>query len=335
MSQKNIYTLGRGKLYLRKNSETAFKYVGATKEFKTNVSTDQLEHESLETKIKTVDATLLTKATATGSFVAESTDLKNIRNFLLGTAEAVVQEAGTVTQQPIEFPEANGLYPLGKYDVTNFKLYKNTGEKEVATTAGAENTGTMEIASVVLSENAVVGNYTLTKTADGYTLKDSENTDVAFEVSAGKITTALFEINFTGEAVATDSFTIAVTATAPVEIQSSKYELNATAGYIMPLEIEEGVTYSWSATIPAKTVQRVNAVQSLENTYFHILFLGDPARGIQQKVMGYAMIKPNGDLGFKGDEIQSMTFDLAFNKHEDYNSEVGLVYEDLGEVEIE
>lgn len=332
---KNIYTLGRGKLYLRKDNEDSFTYVGATKEFKTTVSTDQIEHESLETKIKTVDATLITKATATGSFVAESTTLNNVRNFLLGTVEEIAQEASTVTKEPIAFTQIDRLYPLGKYDVTNFKLYKNNGEKQGSATAGGANTGTMAVTSVVLTDLAVVETYTLTKTADSWTLKDSSNTDVEFQVAEGKITTTLFEINFTGEAVANDVFTIAVTASEDIEVDSEKYELNTEAGYITLLELEVGKSYSWSATIPAKTIKKVNAVQSLENIYYHILFLGDPARGVKQKVTGYAMIKPNGDLGFKGDEIQSMTFDLAFNKHPNYKSEVGLVYEDLGEVEIE
>lgn len=245
------YTLGRGIVRVKKDGENSWQDLFHVKEFKINITSDSVEHESLRRKLKAVDAEEVTKVKAAGQFVCDVPCVENVLLFLMGeSAESVSQASGTWTAEEFTVVKPDQGQELGK--------------KEITVTAITDDSAT----PVPL--------------VDGV--------DYVADWKRG-IFTPLVGSTLVG--AIGDKFRI-------------------------------------TGTYAEKSISRINAGEEIVKR--HIWFAGDAARGRVQDVLGYCILKPNGDLGLIGDEWENFTFDMVFNAHADYQSPVGLVYEDLGAV---
>jgi len=87
------------------------------------------------------------------------------------------------------------------------------------------------------------------------------------------------------------------------------------------------ITGSYAAITTAKKVGAGTQTQRK----VHLWFVGEPADGRIQEIMGYAMITPNGEIGFISQEEETFSFDFMFEEHEDYKPAL-FEYYDYGEV---
>lgn len=313
-SNKMPLTLGRGKIFLSQDGEH-FEYMGNTSSFNVNIASEKLEHESLEQSVKFVDKTVITKMTASGQIVADNTTNRNIAKFVLGTTQKVNTEVKNVEKE-----QTLGSYEyvfLDKFiDEFTCKKYTDTLEFTVK-----EDGVATEKITVALFATATVGVYKIVCSVveTVKTFKIYDENDV--EITPNTICTVT-DVNASDG----DDFILTITRQ---EVVYTNYDLSKLQGSFCVRDAGEFVL---SYTTQAKEYTEVLPGAS-SNMYFHIRFLGDPATGTRQNLSGYCMINPNGDLGFKSDDWEKLTFDLSFNRHELYNSELGFIYEDLGEVD--
>lgn len=316
LKQEYLYTLGRGTLQLSTDGNN-FQYVGATSEFKITLATEQLEHENYEHAIKTIDKTVITKATATGSIVCDETTKENVQRFLMGTLEENEIQETQVTKREINYKK-NCTYLLDS-EIENVKIYEGN---EVLNKTVTKNDPEYGEISVTLLESAVIGTYTITS--------EEVEENIIFKISKDdtEIENNICEIENVS-AVANQSWTLIVFQ----EMQYTEYVGNSSVdGESGWLQIDKSGIFFLDYTIKPHTETQILAGNSVENLYFHILYKGDPATGSKQELIGYCMIKPSGDMGFKGDEFEKLTFEVTFNQNEKYNSTLGFIYKDKGRV---
>lgn len=315
LKQEYLYTLGRGTLQLSTDGNN-FQYVGATSEFKITLSTEQIEHENYEHAIKTIDKTVLTKATATGSIVCDETTKQNVQRFLMGTLEENEIPQSNVTKREINYIK-NYTYLLDE-EIDDVKCYEAS---EILTDTVEKVDPSYGEITVELLGTAVVGSYVITAE------EVEENLIFKLYQDGTEIENTICEIeNVDGQAG--QSWTLVITQ----ETQYTEYPnmtVDKTNGLI---QIDKSGTFFLDYTIKPHTETNILAGNSVENLYFHILYIGDPATGSKQRVIGYCMVKPSGDMGFKGDEFEKLTFEVTFNQNKKYNSTLGFIYQDRGRV---
>lgn len=313
-TNKQPLTLGRGKIFLSQDGEH-FEYMGNTSSFNVNIASEKLEHESLEQAVKFVDKTVITKMTASGQIVADNTTNRNIAKFVLGNSSKITTEV-----KDVEVEKELGTYEyvfLDKF-IESFICKKMTGSLEFTV---SENDEPTEKITVSLLATATVGVFkivcSVVENVKSFKIYDSDNV----EINPNTICTIT-------DVSASDSEEFSLTIVKE-QVAYTNYDLDKLQGSFCVRDAGEFVL---SYTTKSEEYTEVSPGAS-SNMYFHIRFLGDPATGTRQNLSGYCMINPNGDLGFKSDDWEKLTFDLSFNKHELYNSELGFIYEDLGEVD--
>jgi len=113
------YLLGRGTVLIRKDDETVWQPLWHVKEFKTNITADELEHENFSSGVKRVDRTAILKQKATFSFVIDVPVVENVLIFLLGdVVETDAQVSGTWTAEEFTITEEGKYQELGKRKLT-------------------------------------------------------------------------------------------------------------------------------------------------------------------------------------------------------------------------
>lgn len=117
MADKN-YVLGRGKLYFDQyatgtDTLTGERYIGSTTAFNINVTSNMLDHMSMENAIKVTDKSVLLDTTRAGSFTTDNVNAKNLAYFLLGSENALTVAGATVTGYAIADVKKDHFYQIG------------------------------------------------------------------------------------------------------------------------------------------------------------------------------------------------------------------------------
>lgn len=178
------YTLGRGKLMIKKVGESSWIDLMHVKDVKINVAAEELEHENFRGGLKVVDKTITTKMTAKGSFVCDVPNPTNISLFLLGTAPAIIEQtSGTWTAQAFTVVKPDEWQELGKKDITVSAITDDTSPTPVALVEGTDYLADWKRGLFLpLSTSSKIG-----VAADGFkitgTYAESEITQVAAAVA--------------------------------------------------------------------------------------------------------------------------------------------------------
>lgn len=251
------------------------------------------------------------------------------------------------------FHETEGLEGVYESETIGFTLTGSPADNDFFTAtpqkqatafiASGTNTGNAILNMPVLKENVKIGIYQLIFHAREWTLKDENEAEIPLQKQENIFTSGKLGFTWAGGIPHNhDKFTCNVKHVYTVIPKENNYEVNERSGLFQPFKdsvffqdnfythYNQPAKFYISMDVAPLTIQKVGAATSLDYMYMHIVFKSDPATGVRGDFEGYAMIKPNGDLSFKGDEFQSMTFDLTFNRHPDYDSPVGFVYNDLG-----
>jgi len=237
MSTQNI-VLGRGKLYFDQYAAgtttlTGERYIGSTTAFAINVTSNMLDHFSMENAIKTNDKSVLLDVNRAGSFTTDNVDSANLAYFLIGDASALTVAGGAVTGSAINDIKQDRYYQIG------------------ATTANP--TGARKLSAVVVKKGATTAVL---------------NTDYTLDADLGRI-------------------------------------------YIKPgsLVLLDGDDITVDYTQAAHT--RAQVVTSDTKIEGALRFISANAQGDQRDFyMPYAVLSPNGDLTLKGDDWQTLAFNL-------------------------
>lgn len=131
------YILGRGKVYWRAEGETTWQPIFNCKSFKVNVSSETVQHKSLENKLVVQDKSVTTGMSAKGSLITDCISVENLKLFLLGTKTAQSQSEITLTaasytvDTPDEFQELQDTGVTMK-DITVTSITDDTAPTPVA-----------------------------------------------------------------------------------------------------------------------------------------------------------------------------------------------------------
>lgn len=335
-------TLGRGFLRIKRSTDTVWQDLFHVKEFKINVATEELKHESMRSALKRVDKSIITKMEATGSFICDTPAVDNVKLFLLGNAVTTsTQTSGTWTAQDFAVTALDYWQDLGKRVLTITSVTKDGATVPTTGTAGT-NTGNGTCTAVTKGIAIQNGTYTLTCTAtatDGgtFSVTAPDSTDLG-DATVGTPFTST-HINFTINDGSTDfaladSFTIAVSGTTTL-VAGTDYLVDTNNGMFLPLSTSTNLTaagaaFSITGTYAQHSMYQVKAGATSEMKY-EIMFAGDPATGIRQVVYVYAVLAPEGDLGFIGDEWQGFSYKFTTQSHATYG-DIGVMYQDMGVV---
>lgn len=90
------YVLGRGKILVRKDTETVWQDLFHASEFKLNITTEEKTHDNFRTNLKVVDRNAILSAKAVFSFKIDVPLVDNVRKFLLAddVSPTVVTQTG-------------------------------------------------------------------------------------------------------------------------------------------------------------------------------------------------------------------------------------------------
>lgn len=112
MAQPN-YTLGRGKLYLKPDGASAFRYLGNSPAFNITVETETLEHFNSDEGIRVEDDSVLLQITRTASIELDDIQMENLAMAFLGTVQTVTQTAATGLTETIASAKPGDTYAIG------------------------------------------------------------------------------------------------------------------------------------------------------------------------------------------------------------------------------
>ena len=133
------YTQGRGKVYVRYPGKTAWRDTYHVKEFKVAKAVEELKHENVSSKMKYVDASVITKMEITGGFTLDVPSLDNVKDFL--SADDYTEDAQTSgTLSAVEYiVETPGCWhDLGKRKLTITKVTDDTSPTPVDLVEGTD-----------------------------------------------------------------------------------------------------------------------------------------------------------------------------------------------------
>ncbi len=103
----NPYTLGRGKVIIRKDGSDDWHDLLHVTTFTNNVTPEKLEHFTSRSQLKRRDKTVITQVTFGGSMEVDVPIMKNIKLFFMAETEiAEIQASGTWTVEAIVAPTA-------------------------------------------------------------------------------------------------------------------------------------------------------------------------------------------------------------------------------------
>lgn len=133
------YTQGRGKVLIRYPGKTAWRDTFHVKEFKMSKAIEELKHENVSSKMKFVDASVITKIEVTGSFVVDVISKDNVQDFLNADTETEdTQSSGSLTAEEYTVEEAGTWHDLGKRMLTITKVTDDTSPTPVDLVEGTD-----------------------------------------------------------------------------------------------------------------------------------------------------------------------------------------------------
>jgi len=94
-------TLGRGELYVRTDTETAYEFIGNVSDFNYTPTVEKLERLSSRGGLKTTDVEVVTQQTVELAFTSDDVTAANLRRFALGTETAANQGAGSAASEAV------------------------------------------------------------------------------------------------------------------------------------------------------------------------------------------------------------------------------------------
>ena len=348
------YTLGKGKITFLKDDTASlvvlaaggFADLGNAPAMAVALATEKLEHQSSRDGIGLVDASVVTKTSATGSFTLDEPNAANLAMFFMDTAAALASSSPVTTQavQKSLFSAANVWYPVnlvgGVYTKTNSAIVadsQNAGTAAISFhgTPGAQTTDVttfyeircgLEGASGVATIQARANGGAWTTTPMVLTNTNSSNLMVGADVDSGLNITVDAAVNlrkgdiFTFMTTAVDSVGTRVTDitafVADAKVSGTDYVLDAAAGLVMFLTTPGAIT---TCTVTGKTGNK-STVDAFTTSQMKgwIYYVANPAAGVPVDVIGYCRLSPTGDLSLIGTDWTQMQFTVDFLKVDNF-----------------
>lgn len=159
-------TLGRGKIFMKKQSESGYRYLGNTPAFSVTVTTESLKHFNSDTGVKTQDKEVPISTEYAGALTTDNVNHENLAMMLLGSAATVSVSSTTGATKTFANVKQGYLYDLGNRKVSNVVVKVSAATKVVDTdyTLDAER-----------------GHLTI---IEGGGIADDASVDVTFDVAA-------------------------------------------------------------------------------------------------------------------------------------------------------
>ena len=166
MANTESYTLGGGKLYIRRYADDGVTLgdmfdFGVTDNVTMNTKVDYVEHKNTESKEERIDLKLVKDRQVTLKFNTSEITPDMLALALLGEQNTKAQTAGNVTGEEHTSGAVNSYFALGKVNVDVTKVTYNDGTNDVELVEGKDY--------IVKSEEGLI--QTLTDVASNTTLK--------------------------------------------------------------------------------------------------------------------------------------------------------------------
>lgn len=305
MSDKN-YTLGRGKLYFDKFSDTVLKtqtgerYFGNTPSFGLTIASTSLDHFDADEGIKTKDDSALLELTRTGAFVTDNIDVKNVALFLLGEDGVYSQAAATGEEDDLLLVKQNRYYQLGVTDDAP------SGARGIGTVVVVDTDGDAAIARVNTTAY-IVGDTYIPAVANAHWYKCT-----VAGTSAGSAPT--FKTDGTTFADGTATFKDMGLIDKVVD---TDYTYDADLGRLYVV-VDGGIADDSNITVTFNTLarDRSQVITSSSSTVDGALrFVStNPKGALIDYYFPYVRLAPNGEFQLKGDAWQQLSFNIEVLK---------------------
>ncbi len=172
MANTESYTLGGGKLYIKRYAEDGVTlgdmlYFGVTDNVTMSTKVDYVEHKNTESKEERTDLKLVKDRQVTLKFTTSEITPDMLSLALLGEQTKQVQAAGSVTAEEHTSGVVGSFIELGKVNVEVTKVTYNDGTNDVELTEGVdylvnEEDGLIQVLSDVASNTTLKIDYSWT-----------------------------------------------------------------------------------------------------------------------------------------------------------------------------
>lgn len=124
--EKRAYTIGRGRLLFKRDTDPSFWKVGNVKDFKVSFDVEKKEHYSTESGLKVKDAEIIVSVDANVEFTVDELKKDTVAMFLLGTTQDASQTAQTGLSTTIAGAKKGFYYDLGHRNLSNVSVSDGT-----------------------------------------------------------------------------------------------------------------------------------------------------------------------------------------------------------------
>lgn len=343
------YTLGKGKITFKKDDTASlavlaaggFADFGNAPAMAVSLATEKLEHQSSRDGIGLVDASVITKTSATGTFTLDEPNSANLAMFFMDTTAAAASSSPVTTQavQKSLFVALNVWYPInlsgGSYVKTNGAVVPGANNlgTAVGTVAGTQTAdASYDWVAVCTTAGASGAAKVKTRRAGQAFSAEITVTDatplVILDVAANSGLT--LTIDACANMQKGDEFAVSVSAvdaaglrvtdvtafTADAKVAGTDYMLDAAAGLVMFLTTIGTIT---TCTVSGKTGNK-SVVEAFTTSQMKgwIYYVANPAAGVPIDVIGYCRVSPTGDLALIGTDWTQMQFQVDFLKVDNF-----------------
>ncbi len=112
MAEEKVYTIGRGKLFIKPEGSNAYEDFGNVTDFVLSVKIDKLEHYSTASGIKVKDAEVVKQLDFNVKIEVDELRRSTLEKFILGTTTTTSITAGSVTDETINNVKQGFWYKL-------------------------------------------------------------------------------------------------------------------------------------------------------------------------------------------------------------------------------
>lgn len=112
-SNSENYVLGRGEIWLKKEGDNSFRFLGNAPAFNLNVTSEKLEHFRSTRGIREKDRTITLQTNRTATITAEDISIENLAMFFLGTTATITQVALTAQTETLAAVVKGHGYQIG------------------------------------------------------------------------------------------------------------------------------------------------------------------------------------------------------------------------------
>ncbi|MEM2566941.1 MAG: hypothetical protein QXH20_00495 [Candidatus Bathyarchaeia archaeon] len=117
MAEVKVYTIGRGKLFLKAPNSIAYEDFGNVTDFTISVKIDKLEHYSTASGIKVKDAEIVKQLDFNIKIEVDELRRSTLEKFILGQTTVSTISAGTVTDETINGVRQGFWYKLAHENI--------------------------------------------------------------------------------------------------------------------------------------------------------------------------------------------------------------------------